>query len=138
MNTNNEDSIYTGNHNSKVLVQHKYKKYCYKIITLGSHPCGYVMIPKSHILYDVGYSDVHINVHGGLTYAGIESDGNYWIGWDYAHAGDLYYSTYRELNGKRWSLKEIESHCRDVINQIIKIKKFQKKEYYFAIDEVEV
>lgn len=57
------------------------------------HLCGYVKLPDYHSLYGVGYDelyekDIHINVHGGLTYA--EKEGDRWVfGFDCAHYGDV-------------------------------------------------
>lgn len=50
--------------------------------------CGYVLVPDTHPMYKVGYDDVPVQVHGGLTY----SEGRFseWIlGFDCAHAGDV-------------------------------------------------
>lgn len=67
--------------------------------------CGYVGVPPGHPLHGLGYSDVDVDVHGGLTYAapcdgneetGIchvpgpgEPDPVWWFGFDCGHAFDL-------------------------------------------------
>lgn len=72
---------------------------------LGSW-CGYVGLPKGHLLYGAHYNELYdrnlqIEVHGGLTYSEYcqgdichphsdEDEGpTFWLGFDCAHAGDL-------------------------------------------------
>jgi hypothetical protein len=115
----------------------KYRGFFYKILDLGSHPTAYVEIPEGHILFQVKYDDIDISIHGGLTYSNLEEDGNYWLGWDYAHFGDYYNHKFSpplsNEPDRHWTLAEIEKDCKDAIRQIIKIKKFQKEEYYYAV-----
>lgn len=61
---------------------------------------GYVVIPKEHPLWGVGYDDIDVDVHGGLTYSEmadncmgwkevLPSDKGCWVvGFDTAHLGD--------------------------------------------------
>jgi hypothetical protein len=63
--------------------------------------CGYVGVPPGHPWRGQGYDDVDVQVHGGLTYAGLcnglichvpregEPAEVMWFGFDCAHAGDL-------------------------------------------------
>lgn len=61
------------------------------------HLCGYVAVGPRHPVYDQGYDDVDVDVHGGLTYAQRNGDviGNvdtpdaWWLGFDCAHCNDL-------------------------------------------------
>lgn len=90
-----------------------------------------------------GYDSMRVDVHGGLTYSyRIENNkeilprGN-WIGWDYGHAGgEVYLENLKEENpvlyaihssheshNKRWTREEVEEHCKDVIDQVLRIKK---------------
>jgi hypothetical protein len=57
------------------------------IATDMGHRCGYVSVPKDHPWHGKTYNDVDLDVHGGLTYAGME-DGDWWFGYDCAHLGD--------------------------------------------------
>ena len=63
----------------------------------GSNRCGYVRVPPNHPHYKKAYSDVDVDVHGGLTFANIEpcvehEDGiGWWFGFDCAHSGDASY-----------------------------------------------
>lgn len=66
--------------------------------------CGYVGVSAGHPWFEKPYQavDNHVRVHGGLTYSnhcqeGIchvvedgEDDNVWWIGFDCAHAGDLW------------------------------------------------
>ena len=51
------------------------------------HRCGYVGVSKYHPWYGKDYNEVDLDVHGGLTYAGMRDD-LWWFGYDCAHLGD--------------------------------------------------
>jgi hypothetical protein len=59
--------------------------------------CGYVRVPPTHPMFEKGYDDLDVDVHGGLTFAELEpctehEDGQgYWFGFDCCHAGDEMY-----------------------------------------------
>lgn len=55
------------------------------------HWCAYVGVPEGHPAHGADYSDVDVDVHGGLTFAGTWDDhpGLWWLGFDCAHLGDL-------------------------------------------------
>jgi hypothetical protein len=130
-----EDIIYTGKRERNIIFSDYFKGFYYKIVSNGSHPCCYVKIPKNDNLYNVSYDNIDLDVHGGLTYSNLENN-EFWIGWDYAHFGDLcLYSVLNyDSNNKKWTLEELKEDCKNAINQIIKIKKFKKKpEYYYAV-----
>lgn len=133
--------IYTEHQDKKKPVEiHKGEHNCFTftILSLGSHPTAYIQIPKGHPLFEVGYDDIEIEVHGGLTYAGLTDSKDVWeIGWDYAHSGDYYHppegiEMKSFADGKRWTKEDIIKHCKDAIDQIPKLKKFQDEKYYFA------
>ena len=54
-----------------------------------------------------------------------------WIGWDYGHYGD-YTSLFSSFSdsfireGKKWTEKEVEKECKNVIRQLLKIKSIKK------------
>lgn len=80
--------------------------------------CGYVGIPKSHILYHISYEkygepDIELQVHGGITYTCLEKDGLYWIGFDCAHYGD---------NIIRWDFEAVKKETKKLAGQISHIK----------------
>ena len=106
----------------------------YYILNLGTHPCAYVRIPKTHKFYKKYYDDIDIDVHGGLTYSRDylwisenEKIKGWFIGWDYAHYGDyLGYDMLSILqqfkenhnNDKRWTTEEIFKDVKEVCYQI--------------------
>ena len=79
--------------------------------TSSGHLCGYVGVPSNHPCYMMDYSDVPVDVHGGLTYgskcSGVichvpqpgEPDDIYWLGFDCAHSMDLSPTTLQARSG---------------------------------------
>ena len=49
---------------------------------------GYVKVPADHPWYGLDYNDIGADVHGGLTFAGQDTESGYWVGFDCAHAFD--------------------------------------------------
>jgi hypothetical protein len=109
-----------------LVCKNKYKNIYYYIFDLGSHPTAYIKIGKNNKFYNINYFDydIDINVHGGITYTnnrlpiwyGKQYKDSWFIGWDYAHAGD--YTLYWN-KGKKYTLEEIIKDCKKVINQVI-------------------
>src|ERR1700758_3054347 len=57
------------------------------------HRCGYVRVPPGHPFHGKSYEKPNVDVHGGLTFGGLEpcshEDGQgYWFGFDCVHVGD--------------------------------------------------
>lgn len=110
------------------LASEKKGKYSYYVLSMGSHPCAYIELPKDHPYFDKPYSDIPILCHGGLTYGSSylntisnNDEERYFIGWDYAHYGDYVYydSLYLPvLDGKKWTTNEMIQECLDVISQL--------------------
>ena len=106
------------------------------IITLGTHPCAYVGIPRDDPSYEEDYDDIgkpYFDCNGGITFSGHNRHCHFtmfnldiwWIGWDYAHAGDyLHYPEHFGIksSGKKWTLEEIEEEVMKVIEQLKKIR----------------
>ena len=107
--------------------------YEYLVISLGRHPCAYVCVDANNQYYGKHYDDIHIECHGGVTFAEptisfLEYSEKYkcmvrtsikdkWIiGWDYAHYGD--YSVF-DRSGKKWTTQELKNECEQVIKQLI-------------------
>lgn len=113
----------------EILYDGYYKDYYFVIVSYGVHPCAYVKVPKNHAFYKKYYGELDITCHGGLTYSndlsGIfpnETD-SWFIGWDYAHAGD-YLGTDALFNfdtskDKKWTTEEIYEEVKEVIDQLI-------------------
>lgn len=122
-----------------------YKGYHFYVLNLGSHPTAYVEIPKTSKLFGKHYDDIDILVHGGLTYSNDElkissntTMANSWfIGWDYAHAGDYcgYMEDIKEWgihtlssleDEKKWTTEEMIKDCICVIDQLIEGEENEK------------
>ena len=120
-----------------VLASGTYKEYNYYVLSMGTHPCGYIEIPKSSKYYNVDYDNIPIECHGGLTYSSNylgsianECEERYFIGWDYAHYMDYvgYYSigefkpSFSERL-KKFTTIEIIHDCLKVIEQLISLER---------------
>lgn len=122
--------IYKADRETEVLCEGSYLGYNFVIVSYGTHPCAYVEIPKDNPFYLVDYDKLEddITCHGGLTYSGtldhIYNDLSRWfIGWDYAHAGD--YNSYSALfdldagqKDKKWTTEEIYEEVMNVVEQL--------------------
>ena len=108
----------------KILLKSTYKNFTYLITYNLYWYCAYIVIPPSHPFFCIDYSIIYdkINCHGGLSYSNHNPLIDEWcIGWDYGHFN--YYipnlSDDELLGGHRWTPKEIENECIDVIEQLI-------------------
>ncbi len=98
-----------------------YKGYQYAIISHGTHPTAYVRIPQGHPYFKKDTSEIELYVHGGFTYSGKaiwEEDNNYWIGWDYAHAGDFLPFLPGD-KGKKWTTRKVFNEVKSLIHQLL-------------------
>lgn len=109
---------------SIILKNETYKGYEYYIITLGTHPCSYVVLPKDHKYYGMNYDEIDVKCHYGLTYSRdylISKDlikEDVWvIGWDYAHLGDYLPYDFSDY-GHKYTLDELEYEVKEVIKQL--------------------
>lgn len=104
--------------------------YLYYILNLGTHPTAYIKIPKNSKYFDKYICD--IEVHGGITYtenylyiSGSQKLEGYFIGWDYAHAGD-YAGDCEDIpifkNDKKWTTQEIYEEVKEVCYQLIELE----------------
>ena len=108
--------------------------YCY-ILSLGTHPCAYVEMPRKHKLFGKQYWEIeeeyNINVHGGFSYSssGLQTsesttmEGSWFLGWDYAHCTDFYCFPDEPIftrgeYAKKWTTEEIIEECKNVIDQL--------------------
>lgn len=117
-------NLYEGTKGNYIVKKGKYKNYEYVIVSYGTHPCCYVEIPKDNILYKQDYDSddmQDICCHGGLTFSDdrdFEDVEKFYIGWDYAHLNDHMEGCF---DGYKWSLKELVSECKSVIEQVINL-----------------
>ena len=101
----------------------------YVLYVNESHNCGYVVIEKEHSLFQLDYDKIpDIDVHGGITYAGVLSEMNekteWTFGFDAAHLGDkTTYSDYPEdiFRDTNYMANECESLAKQ-------LKKLESKE----------
>ena len=104
------------------------------IITLGSHPCAYVAVDPKHPYYRMDYDtmfekEIYLECHGGVTYTEHDKDTRswgtqdlWWIGWDYAHAGDHDANYDQPYENHKWTLKEIKKDVLSMIAQLEEVK----------------
>ena len=95
-------------------------KYVIALMSMG-HRCGYVAIPKDHVLYGRHFNNILLDCHGGLTYSDDGyplDDGNWYIGFDCAHWGD----------GKDYdAIKKYFGSCPEVMESMMRLKELEKK-----------
>lgn len=126
-----KDMIYSGERRKEILVHGMCFGFFYWIVSYGTHPCAYVLIPRNNKYFKKEYDYIDIDVHGGLTYSDyylpFESKNSnnigWYIGWDYAHHGD--YTGYEEklpkelrIGGKKWTIEEIKEDVFEVCKQL--------------------
>lgn len=124
----------------KVLAEGEFKKYPFKIISYGTHPCAYIGLTKKSRFYREKYENIDLPVHGGLTFGGTLpwlDRGFYWIGWDYSHLYDFTgihlnpaltkYSEYFIKNKKRWTVKEMLQEVEEAIRKLDRMEKNKER-----------
>lgn len=85
--------------------------------------CGYVILTSDNKFYNVDYNDIPVNVHGGLTFSNFY-DGEYMIGFDCAHSGDLLPGLSSLVNSLLHSdevyrdMEYVKSECESLAEQI--------------------
>lgn len=59
----------------------------------GGHFCGYCKIKPNHPLYKKDFIDIdyciHEAAHGGITYSDYDDNGDWVVGYDCGHSGDV-------------------------------------------------
>jgi len=92
--------------------------------------CGYITLTPDNTLYGIGYDNLDLHAHGGLTYNSYDEDKNWVIGFDCAHHGDL--TPYFLLDeteygfGQRGVYRDMEyvkSECENLAEQASKFSK---------------
>ena len=127
-----EFDFYYRNVYRNVIDTGNYYGFNYYIISMGSHPCCYVEIPKEHKLFKKHYTEIEykydIQVHGGITYSAdhlmsVDETGTKWfLGWDYAHYGDYqYFDDKIKFDGHKYTVEELKEEVQNFCKQIYKI-----------------
>ena len=136
-----KEMVYTDRMTKAVLLANDtYKGYEYVVLSLGSHPCAYVVLDEGDKLFGLDYDDINENFdvycHYGLTYSEdylsfLEFSNKYkcdvkvgihnkWvIGWDYGHMDDYTGFCGDILGGKKWTTEEIVGECKEFIEQLV-------------------
>ena len=97
-----------------VIMKGSYRGQDYAIISHGSHPCAYIETDKGSL-----FDNDDLDCHGGVTWRDFHEDVNhYCVGWDYAHSCD-YTNYFPSEDGKKWSLEEIDTEVRQVIDSVL-------------------
>lgn len=114
---------------AKLLAHGTYKGLDFYVVSYGTHPCAYINAAKTVLAgKDTDeLDDTGIDCHGGFTFAnkalGVSDGEGWYIGWDYAHAGDFtgWHWRWKADDGylKAWTTEEIIAECVGVIDQII-------------------
>ena len=86
-----KEMIYKNKGERELLEKGIYKNHEYYVLSLGTHPCGYVKLNGENGCIAEG-----VCCHGGITYhenyleiSQNETIKGDFIGWDYAHYGDF-------------------------------------------------
>ena len=130
---------YSSKRKRELLYREKFVNYEIFVMNLGTHPTAYIKVPETHPFYGKDDNEVEIEgieVHGGITYcddhlfiSDTEEVNGWFIGWDYAHAGDFFKTDYEPLirgfqrDDKKWTTEEIIAECLIVIAQLRVIEK---------------
>lgn len=119
--------VYSGDREGKILYLETMGESALMIISLGSHPCTYITFPGiEHISsYDDANESMNVEVHGGFSFLGSRKNmgiEGIWLGWDYAHYGDLLYSDCLDLRipgDHEWSLDELVYEARGILSNVL-------------------
>jgi hypothetical protein len=89
------------------------------------HRCGYVEIPRSHPCYEKEYSDIDVDVHGGLTFSAYSKEMPYdtperfWVlGFDCIHYGDTNDLEAYELYSNMGYIPKIQEDILRIFNMM--------------------
>lgn len=113
----------------ETLAKGKHSEYEFFIVWCCNHPNAYVRIPKNHPFYKKDYFEIdgkYLVHRGGFTFSRVDLGEEYglpkgwYLGWDYAHSTDFINIPNHQLDGFKWTLKDIERDCKEIIDSIIK------------------
>lgn len=98
------------------------------IISHGNgYPTAYIGMTDEFPAYDLPADDIDLPVHGGVTYTDfvlpmpVQADKQmYYVGWDYAHCGDMMKLSGITMPGKEWTIAEIVKEAYDAIDELCK------------------
>ncbi len=106
----------------ELIEEGEYNGITYIIGFYFNHAVAYIFVNKWRCIVEP--DDIERQPHGGFTFDSyslgfVEYEG-WFIGWDYAHAGDYQKLQNTEIKGKVWTLEEVRQECHEVIDSLIK------------------
>ena len=117
--------VYSGDHTGNILFLETKGESALMVVSLGSHPCTYITFPGIGHISDYEDANDLCPVHYGFTFLGTRKNlgiEGIWLGWDYAHYGDLLYSEhhdYRVPEDHEWTLNELKFEARVALETIL-------------------
>lgn len=127
-----KEMVYKNKSVAELLDSGIYNSYEYAIVSMGFHPCAYVKLPEGHKYYGLGYDDIPVDCHAGLTYAenyldAMPLESGWWIGWNYGHccdySGFMMHEHWKDIDTshcKKWTTSEILKEVKQVVDQLNK------------------
>ena len=85
------------------------------------HLCGYVILTKDNKFWSKDYDEIPVQVHGGLTYASVDDNDNWVVGFDCAHSGDLvpsFQKVHLNVNDIYRDKEYVVSECESLAEQL--------------------
>jgi hypothetical protein len=87
------------------------------------HLCGYVDIPKGHQYFGIEPDEIHVDVHGGITFTNFIANDIYRIGFDCAHIGDYVPEAMLHFPGQHyWTFDEVAAETKRLVDQLVQVK----------------
>ena len=123
-----DDPVYTDDCTGNILFLETQGESALMIVSLGSHPCSYITFPGVEHISSYDDANDLCPVHYGFTFLGSRENlgvSGIWLGWDYAHYGDLLYSehhNYRMPEDHEWTLNELIFEARRALDTILENK----------------
>lgn len=84
---------------------------------------GYVRVPSDHPDAKKWYDDVGAEVHGGLTFRCLDTEGYTWFGFDTGHCGDMMIlpdipGLPMGTGGRIWTLDDMKAEVSQLAHQL--------------------
>jgi hypothetical protein len=103
------------------------------------HRCGYVEIPRTHPYYEKEYSDIDVDVHGGLTFSAYSKEmpydtpAGFWVlGFDCIHYGDAIDLEAYERYSNMGYIPKVQENISHIFNAIFTDDKVRTLDFVVA------
>lgn len=87
------------------------------------HLCAYISVPEDHPWRNLDPFEVDCTAHGGITFGKVREDGNYWIGFDCMHAGDIspcFKELYERMPDHTYkNIAFCQKECENLVDQLL-------------------